>query len=419
METMYEIPTTLLRTIRSSFAGLEDGRLFFNNAAGAMRLKAVMELQRELTALPDYPSGGAGEPARRLLDAMEEGKRALRLLLDAPEGGQIVQDLSPSRLLFSLADAAARCGRGKTIVTTELDHPAAVDGARRAAEKYSMGVTVVPADRTIHSVTAEQVLAAVKDDTAVLMMTCTSNTTGAQLPYGEIVRAARTRHPGLYILLDGVQRLPHGPVGLRDVPVDAVVVAPYKVFSARGSGLAWVSDRLDLAGRECLVGQSGSTWSLGSVDPVSFALMKPVADYFQQLGRLTGGTGDRRALVRAGQEYAEERERALHWLMLEGTERVPGLWHIPGVRIWFDQEELGSKDWIVCISGADRDTGELYQDYLRRGVVLSVRKQDSIYCGTLLQSYGCGDILRVSPMHYHSREDVLRFLDVTKEIFSR
>ena len=132
---MYEIPTTLLRTIRSSFAGLEDGRLFFNNAAGAMRLKAVMELQRELTALPDYPSGGAGEPARRLLDAMEEGKRALRLLLDAPEGGQIVQDLSASRLLFSLVDAAARCGRGKTIVTTELDHPAAVDGARRAAEK--------------------------------------------------------------------------------------------------------------------------------------------------------------------------------------------------------------------------------------------------------------------------------------------
>ena len=88
-------PTTLLRTIRSSFAGLEDGRLFFNNAAGAMRLKAVMELQRELTALPDYPSGGAGEPARRLLDAMEEGKRALRLLLDAPEGGQIVHGLCP------------------------------------------------------------------------------------------------------------------------------------------------------------------------------------------------------------------------------------------------------------------------------------------------------------------------------------
>ena len=66
METMYEIPTTLLRTIRSSFAGLEDGRLFFNNAAGAMRLKAVMELQRELTALPDYPSGGAGERSFRI-----------------------------------------------------------------------------------------------------------------------------------------------------------------------------------------------------------------------------------------------------------------------------------------------------------------------------------------------------------------
>ena len=416
MEPLDNVPVSMWRFIRNSFVGVTEERLFFNNAAGAMRLKNVLELQQKLVALPDYPSDGAGQEAKYLLDVMEEGKQAVRTMLDAPTEGDIIQDLSASRLLFSLVDTAARVGRGRNIVTTELDHPAAIDGTRRAAEKYGMKAVIVPVDQTLHSVTEEQVLAAVTEETSVLMMTCTSNSTGAKLPYKEIVRAVRAKYPELYIILDGVQRLPHGSVGLKDISVDGLVIAPYKVFSSRGSGLAWVSNRLALAGEECLIGQKGSAWTLGSVDPVSFALMKEVANYFEQLGYFLNGGGERRLLVRSGQDYVEEKERVLHELMMEGTEQVPGLRHIPGIKVWFDQENLENKDWIVCISGSKQSTDDLYQAYLKKKVVLSIRRQNSIYCSTLLKSYGCGDVLRISPMHYYDKKAVLQFLNVTREI---
>ena len=414
MSKIQETSSNILQFIRSIFAGLEDGRLFFNNAAGALRLKSVLDLQRKLSSLPDYPSTVRG--AEYLLTAMEEGKESVRCLLNAPEGGCVIQDLSASRLLFSLADAAVRIGTGDRIVTTALDHPAAIDGAKRAAAKYGKQVTIVPVDQTIHSVTVEQVVEAVTSDTSLLMLTCTSNTTGAQLPYREIVSAARKKCPELYIVLDGVQRLPHGPVRLMDVPADALVLAPYKVFSSRGSGLAWVSDRLDRAGQECLFGQNGSTWSLGSVDPVSFGLMKAVADYFEEIGHMSTGGENRRELIHAGQQFVESREQALQLLMLEGTDQVPGLRHIPGVHIWFDQDMPSNKDFIVSITVDGWKSEDFFQKLIDHNIFVSLRKESSIYCGTLLKDYGSGDILRISPMHYNTKEEMLNFLQTMQTL---
>lgn len=416
MNKTHETPPSILQFIHSSFEGLDDGRLFFNNAAGALRLKSVLDLQRKLSSLPDYPSAGAGSQAEYLLTAMEAGEESVRFLLDAPEDGHIIQDLSASRLLFSLADAATRMGTGNRIVTTGLDHPAAIDGAKRAATKYSKQVTVVPVDKTIHSVTAEQVIESITPDTALLMLTCTSNTTGAQLPYSEIVHAARQKCPELYVVLDGVQRLPHGPVGLTNVPADALVLAPYKVFSSRGSGLAWISDRLNRAGQDCLLGQNASTWCLGSVDPVSFGLMKAVADYFAEIGHMTVSGENRRELIYAGQKFVESREQALQFLMLEGTDQVPGLRHIPGVHVWFDQDAQSSKDFIVSVTVDGRSSEKIFQKLIDHNIFVSLRKENSIYCGTLLKEYECGDILRISPMHYNTEEEILRFLQVMQAL---
>lgn len=405
----------LIQFVRAQFLGLDENRLFFNNAAGAMRLRSVVALQERLVGSPDFPSTSGGARARNLFDHMQEGKEALRKIIDAPRGGEIIQDLSASRLLFSLADAAARGCGGENIVVTELDHPASIDGAKRAAARYGKNVIVVPADQTLHGVSVESVLDVITEKTGVLMMTCTSNTTGAQLPYVEIARQARKKVPELFIILDGVQRVPHGRVNLSQCDADALIIAPYKVFSARGSGLAWVSPRLSQAGDECLEGQSGNSWLLGSTDPVSFALMKAVGEYLTALGSQIAPEGSPLQQLQAGQDYMEQRERQLQALMLEGTENVPGLRHIPGIRIWFDQEDLSKKDFIVSLSPKACTSEALYQRLLERGVVLSLRKENSIYCGTLLKSYGSGDLLRISPMHYNTEDEILLFLKILWE----
>ena len=373
-----------------------------------------------MTQLPDYPSLSGSPQAEKLFHYVEQGKVWLRDILDAPQDGDVIQDLSASRLLFSLADAAARVCRGSYIVTTELDHPASIDGAARCAEKYNKKLVVVPVDQKIHSVTAESVLDVISQDTGVLMLTCTSNTTGAILPYEKIVREARKLHPDLFIILDGVQRAPHGPVNLSTCPADALVIAPYKMFSSRGSGLAWISERMNLIGKDCLIGHSGSSWELGSIDPISFGLMSAVGEYLSELGtHVNASAVSQRERIRLGQKFIEQREQELHTFMLEGTEDLPGLRHIPGVQLHFDQNDLRCKDWIVSITSDRIASEQWHKRFLSQNIVLSLRRGTSIFCGTLLKSYGTGDVLRISPMHYHQETDIRRFLQAVIQMLKQ
>ena len=407
---------TFVQMLRSKFEGLDNGDLFFNNAAGAMRLRSVLILQSQLAQVPDYPSADGGIRARQLYQAMERGKEMLRLLIQAPDSGEIIQDLSASRLLFSLAEAAVRCTAGRKVITTELDHPASIDGVKRAAQRYGSEVIVVPVDQNSHSISVHSIMDVISDDVGVLMMTCTSNTTGAHLPYVEISNLVRRKCPNAFIILDGVQRVPHGSVNLDQCSADALVMAPYKVFGARGSGLAWVSDRINQISHECLFGQTSSSWTLGSVDPVSFGLMDAIGAYFSMVGGIVDPIASLEKRIVLGQEYVEIRERYLHALMLDGTEDVRGLRHIPGIQVWFDNDNLAAKDFIVSISVQSASSRDFYKKLLDQGIIVSLRQEGSIYCGTLLKSYGSGDVLRISPMHYNTKEEILHFLHTIQSL---
>lgn len=421
----------LQREIRSRFTGFEDHRLFFNNAAGALRLKSVLELQRHLTAIPDYPGKGS-PPAAELLAAVEQGQKRLRQLLAAPPEGSLVQDLTASRLLFSLIAAAARNCRGRRLLVTALDHPAAIDGTRQAAADTGKTALIVPADQDNHSIRPSDILERLDQDTGLLVLTYTSNSTGTVLPAAEISQAARQKNPDIFIILDAVQRAPHGPVGLKNLPVDAAVIAPYKLFSARGSGLAWISPRLAGAGGECLLDQSPS-WELGSIDPLSFSLMGPVGDYFLWLGRHFAPAAGEEEAIQIGLSQAERQEQNLLGLLLEGFSATtgqdsfaikaqglscPGLRHLPGIRLFFDQPKLTGRDLILSFSLPHLRAEEAYKRFLHQGIITSLRLQDSIYCGSLLKDYGIPWLLRISPMHYHDAEDIRRFLLTAAQIAS-
>lgn len=454
------LPPGLLRGLRRRFAGLEEdsgghrqtaGRLFFNNAAGAYRLNSVLELQSRLGRIPDYPSRTSPQAAA-LWEAAEYGKARLRDLLEAPPEGVILQDLTASRLLFSLIEAAARVCQGDTLAVTALDHPAAIDGLRRAAGRLGKRAVVIPADQTTHSVSAADALSRLDRHTGLLVMTYTSNSTGAVLPVPEIARRAREINPEIYLIIDAVQKAPHGPVGLSGFPADAVVIAPYKMFSARGSGLAWCSERLSAASQDCLIGQSMPSWELGSQDPVSYALMGPVGDYFQWLGGhfLPEAAGvSARARIQEGLRRAERHERALLELLLEGQREpagasadagparqrlpepsraqgqtrprriIPGLRQIPGLRLCFDRPGFAERDLILsfCLPGWSGEAA--FNAFLEGGAVTSLRQKGSVYCGQPLADYGIDWLLRVSPMHYHGPREIRRFLALAREISGR
>jgi cysteine desulfurase/selenocysteine lyase len=65
----------------------------------------------------------------------------------------------------------------------------------------------------------------------------TSNVTGAIADVGAIVAAARA--VGAPVLLDGAQRMPHGPVDLPGLGVDFYAFSSHKMYGPMGVGVLW------------------------------------------------------------------------------------------------------------------------------------------------------------------------------------
>jgi cysteine desulfurase / selenocysteine lyase len=78
--------------------------------------------------------------------------------------------------------------------------------------------------------------------TRLVALTHVSNVTGAVTDVSAVVAAARA--VGAVVLLDGAQRVPHGPVDLAALGVDFYAFSGHKMFAPNGIGCLW--GRMDL-----------------------------------------------------------------------------------------------------------------------------------------------------------------------------
>ena len=134
------------------------------------------------------------------------------------------------------------------------------------------------------------------------------------------------------------------------------------------------------------------------------------------IGRHFIGEADEKTLYDEGLRRIHLQERALLYRMLEGTDEVPGLRHIKGVRVCVDTEDLTARDLIAAIAIDGVDFTECVAEYQRRGVTVYERVNTSIYSKRIVESLGLTGAIRVSPMHCHGREDIDRFLRITADM---
>jgi cysteine desulfurase / selenocysteine lyase len=83
---------------------------------------------------------------------------------------------------------------------------------------------------------------AITRKTRLVALTHVSNVTGAVTDVSAVVAAARA--VGAIVLLDGAQRVPHGPVDLAALGVDFYAFSGHKMFAPNGIGALW--GRMDL-----------------------------------------------------------------------------------------------------------------------------------------------------------------------------
>lgn len=389
-------------------------RLYFDNAGGAFRLKSVLDRMVELDAIPDNIER-VHTVARYLQDIQARGETDFRCMLNA-KGGSIYTSQTASSIMFDMVRAVSESVPGTNMVTTVLEHPSAFDAMSLYAQRSGKELRVAQSNLHTGGIDVDEIVRLVDQDTCVLNVICASNISGAKLDLEAIIQRARAIKPDLYVLVDAVQHAPHGLIDLQRTPVDGINIAPYKFFGARGSGMAWLSDRAAVLPHHKLHGKDANFWGLGSGTPWQFAAMSEIVSYVCWLGGKFTDSRDRRDLFVSGMTRIELQERALLSRLLDGNGTIQGVRHMPKVKVYLDYPDLSKRDLIVMIGIGDLDASQAVLEYERRGVVVYQRTAGSIYSKRMLDSFNISGGVRVSPLHVHTPEDIDLFLQVTAEI---
>ena len=275
---------------------------------------------------------------------------------------------------------------------------------------------VIPANPVTGGVDASEVVKLVDRDTCLLCIMSASNISGSIMDMETIVKSAREINPDIYIISDAVQHAPHCLMDVEKLGIDGMNFAPYKFFGVRGCGFAYVSDRIAALPHHKLLAKEQSVFELGTSAPGNFAAAIEMINYVCAIGAHYLESGDRRALFAEGMRRIHLHERALLYRLLEGTEKTPGLRHIPGVVVYLDTDDLASRDLIVAMAIENTDFTECVAQYQKRGVTVYERVISSLYSKRMLEALGLRGAIRVSPLHCHGVEDIDRFLRITAEI---
>lgn len=410
----------LQKEIRDRFCHLEEDpeagkRIFFENAGGSLRLKAVNEAYHAADAFPDCDSRKHPR-AKALRKLTLNGFADLRVMFNAPKYGQIISETSSSKTMFTMIRTVLENVKGTNVVVTDLDHPSVYDSVTYYARKHDMEVRIAKPNKVTGGIDPEEIESLVDENTALLACIYASNHTGAVMDMKEIVKKARGKKHDLYIISDAVQHMPHGIVDVQDLELDGINFAAYKIFGCRGFGAAYISDRLAALDHPGIFGNLGDPWEIGGPAPAMYAAVSAIVDHVCWIGSKFIESTDRRELYVEGMERIEMQERALLYRTLEGTKEVPGIRHIPNAQVEFDRESLDNRDFILPLTFTNISCPDAVTEYVKRNIIVYDRSDSNYYSVRSLHPFDLEGIVRVSPLHCHTTEDIDEFLKVTAEI---
>ncbi len=131
-------------------------------------------------------------------------------------------------------------GRGRHIVTTEIEHPSVYESCVQL-QKRGWEITFIKPEQT-GIVDPARVAAAVRRDTVIVSVMHVNNEVGAVQPLREIGNLIKSLNSRVLFHVDGVQGFGKLPVSLKEWKADLYSLSPHKIRGPRGVGLLYVRE---------------------------------------------------------------------------------------------------------------------------------------------------------------------------------
>lgn len=410
-----------LQSLRKKFHHVESDhhgrkRLFFDNSGGSFRLKKAQESLSKLDAYPDCPER-SHDIADELNGVIKEAQACIQTMVGAKTGSSFIR-YTASLCNFELIEIACKYLEGTNLVTTILEHPSSYDACERFGKEHGKEIRVAGVNPATGRVSEKEILDLVDEDTAFVNLIAASNITGAILDLKTLLPKLREKKPGLYVLCDTVQHAPHHTIDVEALGIDACSIALYKMFGPRGIGIGYVSERFSKLPHKALSGKEPSHWDLGSPSPGFYKAIIEVVRYVESIGREHPELEAQNDYER-GMNAIHLHEKALLHFLVEGDQDQVGLKSMEGVHLHFIEDGIDHRDLIIGLTIGDEDPTVSTKRYAEKNVTVYERVSSSLYSKRMIDALQVKGVIRVSPIHLHSLDDMRTFLTITQELATR
>lgn len=131
---------------------------------------------------------------------------------------------------------------GRHIVTTAVEHSAVLEPCKWLEQQGYEVTRIQPDSRGL--ITAEQVLEAVRPDTALVSVMRVNNELGTVYPVEEIAAGLKQKNPQTLLHTDAVQAFLKVPCSPRALGADFIAISAHKIGGPKGIGALYIGPRV-------------------------------------------------------------------------------------------------------------------------------------------------------------------------------